>query len=258
MNWTLPGAEMEALWFTTGRDQMPYPTSYNPPRFEWADELTQYRRAAVESIRAKYTDEMAAALAVLDRPLVRIECNGRAGAHLETEVRVYAGIGAGRGALLRQLPNPARDVTGDFELTLCPPAEIARRVVAALPDRPAGRLAELKIAKSDLGLESAPWDGSALRARPLSAEEKVARVFDRPRDGIGEIDVFAGPGYDPASADGALSFFWMDFTGDGRYVVRNGASAIQARPTDRQTLTSTLDAAIARARQREATAGDVR
>lgn len=243
VTWPFTGPEFEAAWLAMGHDRLPYPVVFRPPSVETEDDMYRIRRAAVESVQRRIDDELYQAMQALSRPDLRIEAHGFTGTGLSSELRSYVGIGEKDTAVLVQRPTSGRG--GDLELTLCTSSEVSQLVVASLPDTPAGHMDDIKIAKNDL--HSEPDTVGAPFHRRRTSSERLEAVFGRACEAWGEITVYLGAALDNRPAGDGLGFLWMDFTGDGRYYVKNDAY-IQARPMGANKMVDTVDVYLRRVR----------
>ncbi|MFE3293221.1 ESX secretion-associated protein EspG [Rhodococcus sp. NPDC059234] len=224
--WRFTALEFDVLWRHLGRDRLPYPMRF---RGEAAteDDFQQQRRAAARRVLPRLDEALHAALSALASPIVRVEVCGFHGRGLESTVRAHAGVSGERAALARQDQGADLDDGGDVVLSAVPAGRVAARIAAVLPSarRGTGRGVASAISRRRSGA-----DGSLmLPAARLGHEEACDEFFARPRTGLGEIGVFAGPALDwRPTAEGRV-VQWMDFEDDGRYLV-GGTDAVSAVP----------------------------
>ena len=90
-------------------------------------------RRALRTVRPTVAEDDVTALLAVERPELRIQAHSWSGPRRRDEVRMHIGIlGRHAGALTQ---DPA---TGAVHMQLWQRAEVPRRIIAALPDTPAG------------------------------------------------------------------------------------------------------------------------
>jgi ESX secretion-associated protein EspG len=144
---------------------------------------------------------------------------------------LHAGIRGDTGTLAIQLPGPDVDTGGDVLLRGVAPTRIPDAIASALPRIPAGSRSPVRFRRADL--HSGP--GSVLTsAGSVALRDEVRALLGRPRSGTGEITAFAGVAYDSRPTDDGVALHWLDFDGDGRYVLRGDADVVvrPAGPAD--------------------------
>lgn len=97
------------------------------------------------------------------------------------------------------------------------PAQPAARIVAYLPRCAAGIYPTAHGVRADIG--KVEYSRHPTR---MSRTEEIKRIIRRPRSGIDEIGVFAGPAIDSRPTGNPHGFHWMDYLPqDGRYLLIN-------------------------------------
>lgn len=202
------------------RDRLPYPIrvlplgpTETPPT---AEEYERVREAAAQRLAAISDENLHRALRTLLEPRVRVEVHGAYDRGFERVVRIHAGITGQSATLAVQAPGSTKEYGGDIHLQTCAPHELAARVVACLPPCAPGRFATtVRGARSDIGqIEYSRHPGR------ISRIEQINQVLRRPRSGVGEIGVFAGPAVDSRPTGNPHGFHWMDLLPqDGRYLL---------------------------------------
>ncbi|MFC9786375.1 ESX secretion-associated protein EspG [Rhodococcus sp. NPDC127528] len=223
--WRFTALEFDVLWQQLGRDRLPYPMRIRGGAATEGD-FRRQRRAAARRVLPRLDEGLHAALSTLATPAVRVEVCGFHGRGLGTMTRAHAGVRGERATLARQDPGVDLDAGGDVVLLSVPAGSVAARIAAALPSarRGIGRGAPPALARPRAADESL-----MLAATRLGPDEACVEFFARPRTGLGEIGVFAGPALDwRPTADGRV-VQWMDFEDDGRYLVRD-AEAVSVVP----------------------------
>ncbi|MFC7449377.1 ESX secretion-associated protein EspG [Rhodococcus daqingensis] len=226
----LTALEFTVLWERFGRDRLPYPFQFRGTATT-DEEFRADRRAAAAKVAPMLDESMYEALVALAEPAVRVEVCGFRGAGLESMIRVHAGVGRSCAAVAVQLPGPDLHAGGDVLLTSAPAAQVGTIVVQSIPPVPAGRRRGVSVPRSVTASGGGSIMQTASRAR---GNEERDEFFRRPRTGLGEITVFAGPAYDNRPTGDGRGFHWMDFADDGRYLVRGSdiVSALPARGED--------------------------
>ncbi|WP_181762816.1 ESX secretion-associated protein EspG [Rhodococcus spelaei] len=240
--------EFDVLWGLLGRDRLPYPLQCRGAA-DTADDHHSARRDAARRIRPMLDEGLYGAFTILLAPTVRVEIcgfHGHGHGHgLATVVRAHAGVRGERATLVRQEPGVDLESGADVVLSSLPSGQLPERIVESLPAarRGARRGAASAGPSRRVGTDG-PLMVSATRRGP---EEERDEFFDRPRTGLGEIGVFAGPAVDwRPTADGHV-VHWMDFEGDGRYLVR-GTDIVSALPVGGDDIASELHRLIGLAR----------
>ncbi|TQF65594.1 ESX secretion-associated protein EspG [Rhodococcus spelaei] len=237
VRWTLTPDEFDHAWRETGLDRYPYPLRVRPTA-RTVDERVAQVRALSDWYACYRDDELAAALAVLAKPAVRVEVFGIEGRHA-AQIRVL-GCASGRTAVVvAQRPGPSSDVGGDLAMCLAGVDTFAHRIVDMFPASEAGTREAVAAPLAEVRGESR----SALMV-PVRSATAIARarsLLALPRTGTGEVTVCAGLDRPESSS---RSFGWIDVEGDGRYLVRT-ESAVEIRPLSVADFASELRAELA-------------
>ncbi|GGL45098.1 ESX secretion-associated protein EspG [Nocardia jinanensis] len=214
--WQLDGYDFTLALEAMGRDRLPYPLEYRPPRMAHDDDFQRYRQQCARRLRTVFDERLYRALTVLLEPELRVEIYGVHGSQQTTAVGMHAGV-AGRVAVLAtQLPGRARKSGGDIVLTQLRADQLAPRLVAGLPQVASGRHEPLRARRGDL---NAPV--YSRHPTQLSPVEDLQRFFRRPRTGTGEITVYPGYTVDTRPTGDGYAFLWLDYSDDGRYLLHN-------------------------------------
>lgn len=222
--WRLTALEFAVLWERLGRDRLPYPFGFRGTA-ETDAQFRAQRADAARRVLAQVDAPMYEALAALAEPAVRIELCGlhRVGPG-SSMVRVHAGIRHARATVAVQQPGADLHTGADVVLTAVAPAEVGAALAQAIPQVDAGRGRGVSVPRSTV-----PGASVMRPAGRRRASEQRDEFFARPRTGFGEVGVVAGPAYDSTPRGEDRGFHWVDFAGDGRYLVR-GAETVHARP----------------------------
>ncbi|WP_054811233.1 ESX secretion-associated protein EspG [Nocardia arizonensis] len=245
--WHLSGLMFQIAVEGFGRDRLPYPIRYI------ADETPVRTAEDYERLRERTAREMAGfadralfdALTVLLEPRVRVEVHGFYGPEFEKVVRVHAGIVGAVATVAVQMAGPTQEYGRDVILVGMPAAEVAARVVSALPQCAPGRILPVTGRRSEM--ERAAYGGDPYL-------ESIDRIVRRPRSGLGEINVFRGGAVDSRPTADGRGFHWMDYLPvDGRYLLHNHDSdEFTLAPGPREEVRDRLAELIASARRASA------
>jgi hypothetical protein len=233
--------EFMQLWFAHDRDRMPYPLRQ---RHLPVEDFAEHRRivaAAVESGRGEMTPAGVEAFEVLARPEVRIEMRGFVVGPEQSDLRVLAGVRGDKGVLAVQQPDPQTGRAGDVDVALYALDDLASAIVHLLPAAEEGALDDIRFRREEIGAdeEDLPYFVSLGQAAPLSMQQRLDRMFQRPRRDWGELAFHRGGAIDNYGRDTGIGFFWIHFP-DGRYFVTNDEH-IQARPFGDAMFAHTID-----------------
>ncbi|MFI9404751.1 ESX secretion-associated protein EspG [Nocardia sp. NPDC052316] len=233
-NWRFSGLEFQLLLSAYGRDRLPYPLQFRPEAVDF-DDLVRQREAAVDALLGRHSLELERALGVLLEPEVRVEVKGFDGPDLTRTLRFHAAVNGAAATTLTQLPGRAADTGADVVMRYGPASSAATRLVAALPNMPAGTEAPIDVRRAEVAADRERTMRSSDR---LGLTEQLDRLFKRERLGLGEITVLPGAAVDSRPTFGR-AFWWMDYP-DGRYYVRTG-DPIVARPMDGDAMVAEIN-----------------
>lgn len=245
--WTMPGIDFMMLCSRFGRDRLPYPLAVTID-VETVDDLRELRREASARVDAMMDEKLGAAVRTVVDPIVRIECRGETTDSRYRIIRSHAAIRHDTAAVLTQEPGPDASSGGAVTIELTGPAHAPAVALGSAPNIAAGRRPAERIKRATAAATS---DGSHLSTatRGATADEQFRSFFDRPRSAVGEIIVASGKTYDNRRDTDAVSFFWMDFERDGRYIVHS-AESIHIAPADTAGLASEIGRHVAVALRR--------
>ncbi|WP_280434822.1 ESX secretion-associated protein EspG [Nocardia carnea] len=214
--WQLDGYGFTLALEAMGRDRLPYPLEYMPPRMEHDDEFRRYRQQCARRLQTVFDEPLYRALTVLLEPEIRVEIYGVHGPGQNTAVRMHAGVIGRVAVLATQLPGPTPKSGADIVLTQLRSDQLAPRLVAGLPKVETGRHQPIRARRGDL---NAPV--YSRHPTQLSLVEDMQRFFRRPRAGTGEITIYPGYTVDTRPTDDGYAFLWLDYPDDGRYLLHN-------------------------------------
>ncbi|NKY55689.1 ESX secretion-associated protein EspG [Nocardia flavorosea] len=214
-SWQLGGYEFTIALEAMGRDRLPYPLEYQPPRMEHEDDFQRFRQRCAQRLQPVFGEPLYQALTVLLEPEIRVEIYGVHGRQ-NTAIRMHAGVVGRTAVLAMQLPGPEPKSGGDIVLTRLRSNELAPRLVAGLPRAATGRHQPIRARRADL---NAPV--YSRHPTQLSPVEDLQRFFRRPRAGTGEITIYPGYTIDTRPTGDGYAFLWLDYPDDGRYLLHN-------------------------------------
>ncbi|NKY34362.1 ESX secretion-associated protein EspG [Nocardia speluncae] len=214
--WQLGGYDFTLALEVMGRDRLPYPLEYLPPRMEHDDDFQRFRQQCARRLQPVFGEPLYQALTVLLEPEIRVEIYGVHGPQQNAAIRMHAGVVGRTAVLATQLPGPEPKTGGDIVLTRLRSNELAPRLVAGLPRAATGSHLPLRARRADL---NAPV--YSRHPTQLSPLEDMQRFFRRPRAGTGEITVYPGYTIDTRPTGDGYAFLWLDYPDDGRYLLHN-------------------------------------
>ncbi|MEU6580741.1 ESX secretion-associated protein EspG [Nocardia sp. NPDC046763] len=251
--WKFTDLEFLALWEGLGEEFLPRPLTFVSRTRWWDDHLANLARAR-ESLLAREPDYTEVLHALL-QPEVRIEVHGWDGRDrlsASASIRLLGVRSGEAGYLLVQQPGETYAHSGGFTLSECYAEELAERVVAALPDTPAGRefpggsggdlvLAETEdVAETDYDFGMSPahetLDGTVVT--------RAADFLAAAAPSMGTIDVVQGRSRFGPRGIARFRWQWRDLEDDGRYVVTGDHPPV-AVAADCRRMVATLETHIA-------------
>ncbi|OZF50146.1 ESX secretion-associated protein EspG [Rhodococcus sp. 14-2470-1a] len=220
-HWTLDGLVFRMLLEQSGRDRLPFPVQHRP----MADSAADYHRRRHEATTAALEildEDLRFAIRTIVEPVVRVELVGhvRTGDTEHTKLRAHAAVGHDVAVVLTQAPGIDDRSGGDITLETMEPFRGVRAVVDVLPnvERGTGPRIDVSRPATEGDTERSPLLQSMSRT---SNDDRYERLFSRPPSSAGEILVCAGPAPDSRLTEGTTGVQWVDFAGDGRYMIRH-------------------------------------
>ncbi|MFE3057753.1 ESX secretion-associated protein EspG [Nocardia sp. NPDC059239] len=245
--WKFTDLEFLSLWQGLEEEFLPYPLTFASRTEWWDDHLANMARAR-ESLRTREAD-YAAVLQAMLMPEVRVEVEGWDGRELlsaSARIRLLGVRSGDAGYLLVQHPGETYRHGSGFTLSEFYAEELAERVVAALPDTPAGRdFGDLVLAETE-DTDDTDYDFGMSPAHETLEGTVVTRAADflaAPAPTMGTIDVVQGRSRFGPRGIARYRLEWRDLEDDGRYVV-TGEHPPVAAAADRRRLVTTLNAHI--------------
>ncbi|MFI8566273.1 ESX secretion-associated protein EspG [Rhodococcus sp. NPDC078407] len=228
-DWTMDGIDFMMLCNKFGRDRLPYPLAVTLD----VDTQDRYRFLCQEAsarIDALMDDDLGAAVRTLVDPIVRIECRGDTRDPRRKTIRAHAAVRHDVAVVLTQQPGLDASSGGAVTIELTSPELAPTRVLESVPTATAGRRSTLRLERAGAATTSGGKHLSTA-TRGATADEQFRTFFHRARSAAGEIIVARGRTFDNRRDTDAVSFFWMDFERDGRYIVYS-EDTIDIMPAD--------------------------
>lgn len=222
--WTFDGLQFRMLLEHAGRDRLPFPLQFRPDADSAADYHRQ-RHEAGAAVAAMDDDDLRVAVHTVVLPRVRVELVGhvRTGQAGHVKLRAHAAIGHDSAVVLTQRPGSDDRSGGAVTVELIEPFRSVNAVLDVLPA--VGRGSSPQIDVDRPVADTVTDTGSPLiRSNPRSsADDRYQQLFSRPPSSAGEILVCAGPAPDSRLTPDTTGVQWVDFTDDGRYLIRHSS-----------------------------------
>lgn len=218
-SWTLHGLEFRMLMEHAGRDRLPFPIQFQPTADSGADYHRQ-RHEARGAVDRTMDDDLRVAVDTLVAPQVRIEVVGHRTS--SGKVRGHAAVGHDVAVVLTQGPGDSEFSGGPVTVTLLESFRAVTAVLAVLPTANPGTSATMTVAEPGRAADD-PQSPLIRRASRRTDDERFEKLFSSPPSCAGEILVCTGPATDNRFEDGTTGVNWVDFDGDGRYLIRHGS-----------------------------------
>ncbi|MGA9870895.1 MAG: ESX secretion-associated protein EspG [Rhodococcus sp. (in: high G+C Gram-positive bacteria)] len=237
LTWQFDGLPFRMLLELVGRDRLPFPLQYRPIADSAADYHRQRHEASNKAQRA-LDDDLRLAVDIVLRPLVRIEVVG----HTRTQnagavkLRAHAAVGHGFAAVLTQAPGADELSGGRVTLRLTAASAAVNAVLSVLPSAQRGSTARIDVERPS---DAAPASPLMARVEPQTNIQRYEKLFARSPSGAGEILVCAGSAADSRPQEGTTGVQWVEFRGDGRYMVRH-SSMISVLPVSAEELAAEI------------------
>lgn len=221
--WQFSALGFTVLWRAADRDVLPYPLQTHST----AETVAEYDRlwqAEAQRILPMFDGSLESALRTLLEPEARFELAGYGDGE---KLRSYAAVHGRSAALVEQQRVPLDHEGGDIRLSLLDIEELPEKLVARLPRTAAADGEVFTMNTYDLDEEPAydPW--AADRRTP---QQKADDFFGRTRSTLVYLAGYPGAAVDNRPQPGT-GFHVMDFP-DGRYLVTERGSLVEARPGD--------------------------
>ncbi|MGW4242993.1 ESX secretion-associated protein EspG [Nocardia sp. NPDC004722] len=251
--WKFTDLEMLSVWQSLGEESLPVPLTFASRTQWWDDHLANMARTR-EGLRDREFDYLDVLQAVR-APEVRVEVHGWDGRDrlsASSTIRLLGVRSGEAGYLLVQHPGETYRHSSGFTLSEFYAEELAERVVAALPDTPAGRDfpgaqgGDLVLAETE-DVEEVDYEFGMSPAHETLEGTTVTRAADflaAPVPSTGTIDVVQGRSRFGPRGIARYRMQWRDLENDGRYVV-TGEHPPVAAAADHRRLVDILNVHIA-------------
>ncbi|MVU83570.1 ESX secretion-associated protein EspG [Nocardia sp. ET3-3] len=224
MKWILTPDEFAMIWTReTDLARRPYPLDTTPAAPENADPTPRFATTPPGGTPARFlrrTDpELAAALALCartDTTTVTLYGERTAGPRAR-RILAFAAVAQQRAGILVSLPDAVT-------VSLCPADQLGRELVEVIGSAPPGQLEPLREPQQAVLYPDAAGTGEEA--------DRFRRKLREPVDGRGFITVTVEPA-NPLSPP-TRHRTWLDFSGDGRYLLTTAADLTLAPVTDEE------------------------
>ncbi|MEU6585155.1 ESX secretion-associated protein EspG [Nocardia sp. NPDC046763] len=224
MKWILTPDEFAMLWTReTDLERRPYPLDTTPSAPENLDGAAQFGPITPGGAPARFlrrTDpDLAAALTLCARtdPTTVTLYGERTAGPEARRILAFAAVAQQRVGILVSLPDAVT-------VSLCPAEQLGRELVEVIGSAPPGRLEPLREPQQAVLYPDA--DGTGAEA------DRFRRKLREPVDGRGFITVTVEPA-NPLSPP-TRHRTWLDFSGDGRYLLTTAADLTLTPVTDEE------------------------
>ncbi|MTE11533.1 ESX secretion-associated protein EspG [Nocardia aurantiaca] len=248
MTWEFTDLEFKVLCNRYRQGAIPSPLTYTSRTMD-ADEYRRQLLGAEVELDLRLDAEFRAVFEAVCNPEVFVGVHGWHDADIENPAKHVMVHGARRGrraCLLIQHPGETTMHSGGVTMIDCEPEELARLLVAQLPEVEAGGSAPIPIATEP----SAPDPYEAPRASAFdsfeeSVDSRSLRFLSTPADQTGAMRILQGRSkYGPRGV-AVSTLVWRDLPGDGRYLIDLDPEAKSAVGVDSRRFAEHIDGAIA-------------
>lgn len=222
MKWILTPDEFAMIWTReTDLERRPYPLDTNPATPENPGDASRFGPLPLGGSSARFLrrndPDLAAALALCARTdTTTVTLYGERTAGPEARrILAFAAVAQQRAGILVSLPDTVT-------VSLCPADQLGRELVEVIGSAPPGRLEPLREPQQAVLYPDA--DGTGAEA------DRFRRKLREPVDGRGFITVTVEPA-NPLSPP-TRHRTWLDFSGDGRYLLTTAADLSLTPVTD--------------------------
>ncbi|MGW6124063.1 ESX secretion-associated protein EspG [Nocardia sp. NPDC055165] len=238
--WQFSALGFTVLWRAADRDVLPYPLQTQADAVT-VDDYDRLWQDEAQRMLPMFDHSLDAALQILLEPEARFELAGYGDGE---KLRSFAAVRGQQAVLVEQQRVPLDHEGGDIRMSMLEIEQLPDKLLARLPKTGAAGGDVFSMNSNDFD-EEAPYDPWAADRR--TPQQKADDFFGRPRSTLVYVAGYPGAATDnrPQPAQG---FHVMDFP-DGRYLVTERGSVIEARPGDtgdaRGSLVRLMKSAIA-------------
>ncbi|MFE3544772.1 ESX secretion-associated protein EspG [Nocardia sp. NPDC059177] len=238
--WQFSALGFTVLMRSVERDVLPYPLETHSDA-ETVDEYDRQWQREAQRILPMFDATLESALRIVLAPEGRVELAGFGDGE---RLRSFAAVQERSAVLVEQQRVPVDGAGGDIRMTLLGIERLAEKLAARLPKVEAARGEVFSMNTNDFD-EEAPYDPWAADRR--TPRQQADDFFGRTRSTLVYVAAYPGAAVDNRPEPGQ-GFHVMDFP-DGRYLVTQRGSVVEARPGDtaqaRQSVVRLLKSAIA-------------
>lgn len=245
-SWTLSDIEFVARYESMREDVLPDPFVFTAPTVDH-EEYVRMKADARSGSDALSGRDLQEVLDTVARPDIRVVVGGWNPADFETgvgRIRLLAVRRGDVGFLLTQLPGPTAWHSGGYTVTEGDAVGLARMVVDALPDVPAGRHSRVVLVDEEGDHVDRCFGRSGVRDNGDDEMDR-ARAFSAAAVAItGGIRVEQGRSHFGPRGRVVRTLRWRDLRDDGRYAITDERPPV-ASGVDGRQLTAAINAEIA-------------
>lgn len=249
MSWQFTDIEFKVLCNRYRQGAIPSPLTYTSRTMD-PDEYQRELWAAEDELNQRLDPNFRAVFEVVCNPEVFVGLHGWNDADIEDPAKHLMVHGARRGrraCVLIQQPGETTMHSGGVTMIECEPEELARLLVAQLPEVEAGQSAAIPIAAEAPAPD--PYEApraSAFDSFEESTDTRSLRFLSTPADRTGAIQVLQGRSKYGPRGIAVSTLVWRDLPGDGRYLIDLDPEVKSAVGVDTRRLVDHLDGVISR------------
>ncbi|KAF0847590.1 ESX secretion-associated protein EspG [Nocardia caishijiensis] len=221
--WQFSALGFTVLWRAADRDVLPYPLQTHSDAETVADYDRLWQEEA-QRIVPMFDESLDGAVRLLLDPEARFELAGYGEGE---KLRSFAAVRDRSAVLVEQQRVPMDRDGGDIRMSMLDIDQLPDKLLARLPRTDAARADVFSMNTNDLE-EETPYDPWAADRR--TPQEKAEAFFGRTRSTLVYLAGYPGAAVDNRPQPGQ-GFHVMDFP-DGRYLVTQRGSVVEARPGD--------------------------
>ncbi|MEV6771244.1 ESX secretion-associated protein EspG [Nocardia sp. NPDC051030] len=249
MSWKFTDVEFKILCNRYREGALPSPFVYLA-RTRVDDDYQRELREIGAELDARLDPSFRAIFETVARPEIFIGVHGWHDADMENpdkHLRVHGALRGRRALVLIQQPGETMDHSREVTLIECEPEELARLLVAQLPEVEAGRSGPINLHTEPATPD--PYEApraSAFDSFEETAESRSLRFLSLPADQTGAMQILQGRSkYGPRGV-AESTLVWRDLPGDGRYLIDLDTPTRTAVGVDARKLTAHIDGVIGR------------
>ncbi|MEV0252255.1 ESX secretion-associated protein EspG [Nocardia sp. NPDC050712] len=246
-SWTFTDLEFFTLWEAQRQELLPLPFTFTS-RVLGFEEFAEAKYHTWERMARTLDPDLRSLVAGAVQPDIRVVVDAWNQADLDKPegiVRLLATRHGDRGCVINQVPGETYWYSGGFTVTQCSAIELADAVTAAIPDLPAGSMADVVLAtKIDDDMDYSYGQSSVHDSFHDSVAERSDSFLQAPTDRVGYIEIQQARSIFGPRGLTKHRLELRDLAGDGRYIVDDQTPPV-ARGVDRRQLRDLMNTRIA-------------